>query len=99
GTQAFGFKGGIGTSSRHLPKKFGGYTVGVLVQSNFGGILSVNGAPVGEELGVHYLAGENLDPTDGSIMIVVATDAPLDARNLERLAKRAFMGIARTGGF
>lgn len=99
GTQAFGFKGGIGTSSRLLPKKLGGYTVGVLVQSNFGGILAVNGAPVGEKLGVHYLAGENLDPTDGSIMIVVATDAPLDARNLERLAKRAFMAIARTGGF
>ncbi len=99
GTQAFGFKGGIGTSSRLLPAKLGGYTVGVLVQSNFGGILTVNGAPVGEELGVHYLAGENLDPTDGSIMIIVATDAPLDARNLERLSKRAFMAIARTGGF
>lgn len=99
GTQAFGFKGGIGTASRHLPEKFGGYKVGVLVQSNFGGVLTVDGAPVGEELGVHFLAGENLDPTDGSIMIVVATDAPLSARNLERLAKRAFMGIARTGGF
>jgi D-aminopeptidase len=99
GTVAFGFKGGIGTSSRRLPVKFGGYTVGVLVQSNFGGILSIAGAPVGEELGVHYLAGEDLDPADGSIMIIVATDAPLDARNLERLAKRAFMAIARTGGF
>lgn len=99
GTIAFGFKGGIGTSSRHLPAKFGGYTVGVLVQSNFGGILTVNGAPVGEALGVHFLAGENLDSGDGSIMIVVATDAPLHARNLQRLAKRAFMAIARTGGF
>lgn len=99
GTRAFGFKGGIGTSSRILPSKFGRYTVGVLVQSNFGGILTINGAPVGEDLGVHYLAGEDLDPADGSIMIIVATDAPLDARNLERLAKRAFMAISRTGGF
>src|SRR5690625_1287179 len=99
GTIAFGFKGGIGTSSRKLPEKLGGYTVGVLVQSNFGGVLTIDGAPVGEELGVHYLAGRDLDPGDGSIMIIVATDAPIDARNLERLAKRAFMAIARTGGF
>lgn len=98
-TRAFGFKGGIGTSSRRLPKKLGGYTVGVLVQSNFGGVLSINGAPVGKELKNHYLAGQNLDPGDGSIMIIVATDAPLDARNLHRICKRAFMGIARTGGF
>lgn len=99
GTVAFGYKGGIGTSSRKLPKKLGDYTVGVLVQSNFGGVLTVNGAPVGEGLGQHYLAGEDLTSSDGSIMILVATDAPLDARNLERLAKRAFMAIARTGGF
>lgn len=98
-TRAFGYKGGIGTSSRKLPKKLGAYTVGVLVQSNFGGILTINGAPVGKELKNHYLSGTNLDPGDGSIMIIVATDAPLDARNLHRLCKRAFMGIARTGGF
>lgn len=99
GTVAFNFKGGIGTSSRKLPENLGNYTVGVLVQSNFGGVLTIDGAPVGEELGVHYLAGQDLDPGDGSIMIIVATDAPIDSRNLERLAKRAFMAIARTGGF
>ncbi len=99
GTRAFGFKAGIGTSSRVLPERLGGYTVGVLVQSNFGGILSVDGAPVGEELGEHYLAGRDLEVSDGSIMIVAATDAPIDARNLQRLSKRAFMAIARTGGF
>lgn len=99
GTAALGFKGGIGTSSRILPADKGGYAVGVLVQSNFGGILSVNGAPVGEELGTHYMAGEIPYDVDGSIMIVVATDAPLTPRNLERLAKRAFLGIARVGGF
>lgn len=128
GTRALGFKGGIGTSSRQLPENRGGYTVGVLVQSNFGGILTVNGAPVGEELGNHYLSSRRTTQSglttelvaqnnrqtapsgqpgdngydfdvDGSIMIVVATDAPLTSRNLERLAKRAFMGIARVGGF
>jgi len=131
GTRALGFKGGIGTSSRQLPENRGGYTVGVLVQSNFGGILTIDGAPVGEELGNHYMAGEvpyqagltsrgkqndisesgkngsnNEDSvdgydfdTDGSIMIVVATNAPLTSRNLNRLAKRAMMGVARTGGF
>jgi len=99
GTRALGFKGGIGTSSRVLPQKLGGYTVGVLVQSNFGGILTIDGAPVGEELGNHYLAEDVPYDVDGSVMIVVATDAPLDSRNLERLAKRAFLGIARTGGF
>ena len=124
GTRALGFKAGIGTSSRRLPESRGGYTVGVLVQSNFGGILTVNGAPVGEELGNHYMSGDvpyevslNSDSksrrstrslqsmdgydydVDGSIMIVVATDAPLTSRNLERLAKRAIMGVARTGGF
>jgi D-aminopeptidase len=99
GTSALGFKGGIGTSSRKLPVKLGGYTVGVLVQSNFGGILTVNGAPVGQELDNHYLSTEVPYDVDGSIMIVVATDAPLRSRNLERLAKRAFLGISRVGGF
>lgn len=99
GTSALGFKGGIGTASRILPEKLGGYTVGVLVQSNFGGVLTIDGAPVGEELNNHYLSSEVPYDVDGSIMIVIATDAPLLSRNLERLAKRAFMGIARVGGF
>lgn len=98
GTSAFGFKGGIGTSSRRLPGSAGGYTVGVLVQSNFGGVLSVDGVPVGEELDRFYMSGRTDDSPEGSCMIIVATDAPLDARNLERLAKRAVMGLARTGG-
>jgi len=104
GTVAFGFKGGIGTASRKLPARFGGFTVGVLVQSNFGGVLTVNGAPVGQELGRYYLKDE-LNPTatqpstpDGSIIMVLATDAPLDARNLRRLASRAMIGMGRTGG-
>ena len=130
GTVAFGFKGGIGTASRVVPKKFGGYTVGVLVQTNFGGVLTMNGAPVGRELGRYYLkedlepptrsgregAGQtqsksesnsnsdsnsdsnlNSDRADGSVIIVIATDAPLDARNLRRLAARAMLGLARTG--
>ncbi|MEE8384393.1 MAG: P1 family peptidase, partial [Dehalococcoidia bacterium] len=99
GTQAFGWKGGIGTSSRVLPEPLGGYTVGVLVQSNFGGILSIGGAPVGRELGRYSYRRfvEGVDEGDGSIMMVVATDAPLSVRNLERLAKRAIMGLARTG--
>jgi D-aminopeptidase len=122
GTRAFGFKGGIGTASRKLPQSLGGYTVGVLVQTNFGGVLSIAGAPVGKELGSYYLRdeiepvkpinqmnGASLDPVvpkepgrhrddaNGSCMIVVATDAPLDARNLKRLASRAIMGMARTG--
>jgi D-aminopeptidase len=104
GTVAFGFKGGIGTSSRKLPPSLGGYTVGVLVQSNFGGVLTVAGAPVGKELGRYYLRNEvgsnhpeRRDDADGSCMIVVATDAPLDARNLKRLAARAILGLARTG--
>lgn len=99
GTSALGFKGGIGTSSRTLPEKFGGYTIGVLVQSNFGGVLTINGAPIGEELENHYMASDVPYDVDGSIMIVVATDAPLLSRNLERLAKRALLGIARVGGF
>lgn len=96
GTIAFGFKGGIGTSSRKLPQTLGGYTVGVLVQTNFGGVLSIAGAPVGKELGHYYLRNET-ENANGSCMIVVATDAPLDARNLKRLAARAIMGLARTG--
>jgi D-aminopeptidase len=104
GTQAFSWKGGIGTSSRVLPEALGSYTVGVLVQTNFGGALSMNGAPVGRELG-NYSHREFLEPVadtdkeDGSIMIVVATDAPLTARNLDRVASRAIMGLARTGSF
>lgn len=108
GTVAFGFKGGIGTASRVTPRAEGGYTVGVLVQSNFGGVLTIAGAPVGRELGRYYLrdqiegpaprAGGPGDAADGSIIVVVATDAPLDARNLERLAARALLGLARTGG-
>ncbi|GAB3914800.1 P1 family peptidase [Larkinella knui] len=94
GTVCFGFKGGIGTASRKLPVSLGGYTVGVLVQTNFGGVLQIAGVPVGVELG-KFSFKEKLD---GSCMMVVLTDAPLDARNLKRLAKRAFMGLARTGG-
>ncbi|MDQ3745540.1 MAG: P1 family peptidase [Acidobacteriota bacterium] len=137
GTVAFGFKGGIGTASRVVPARYGGYTVGVLVQTNFGGVLTINGAPVGRELGRYYLKedlepapksarreketnegrdlkeeGRNLkepsadadrtssldaDRADGSVIVVVATDAPLDARNLRRLAARAMLGLARTG--
>lgn len=120
GTVAFGFKGGIGTASRKLPAKLGGYTVGVLVQTNFGGVLTINGAPVGRELGKYYLKDElasaamggcnrqdsrkppNPSPCypntpDGSIIIVIATDAPVEARNLSRMAARAMLGLARTG--
>ena len=115
GTSAFGWKGGIGTSSRVLPASLGGYTVGVLVQSNFGGILQILGAPVGRELGRYAFSAqvggngggdsgdpgreESEDQSQGSIMMVVATDAPLSERNLERVARRAVMGLARTGSF
>src|SRR5438477_12982166 len=104
GTVVFGFKGGIGTSSRRLPPKLGGYTVGVLVQTNFGGVLTIAGAPVGQELGQYYLrkelqqGGGGKDKADGSCMIVVATDAPLDARNLKRLAARAWRSEERRVG-
>lgn len=98
GTVCFGFKGGMGTASRVLPKTSGGYTVGVLVQTNFGGVLQIDGAPVGEALKKYYLSGQLQNDVDGSCMMVVATDAPLDARNLERLAQRAIMGLAKTGG-
>lgn len=103
GTVAFGWKGGVGTSSRLLPASLGGWAVGVLVQSNFGGVLQVLGAPVGRELGQYAFrqaveAERGPDPRgDGSVMIVVATDAPLSDRNLRRLAARAVMGLARTG--
>jgi len=108
GTIAFGWKGGIGTASRKLPPSLGGHTVGVLVQTNFGGVLSINGAPVGKELGRYEFRNElealrseasalGNDHAEGSCMIVVATDAPVDARNLKRLAARAIMGMARTG--
>jgi D-aminopeptidase len=102
GTVAFGWKGGIGTSSRKLPQNLGGYTVGVLVQTNFGGVLTIAGAPVGQELGRYYLhqelpEGSGKDKADGSCMIVIATDAPIDARNLRRLAAREWLGMARTG--
>jgi len=108
GTVAFGWKGGIGTSSRKLPGSLGGWTVGVLVQSNFGGVLQVSGAPVGRELAryafqdavaVRAAAGRGPadDRGDGSIIIVIATDAPLGDRNLRRVASRAMMGLGRTG--
>ncbi len=105
GTQAFAWKGGIGTSSRVMPDSLGGYTIGVLVQTNYGGVLTMNGAPVGRELGNYAYrneletANDDDHPEDGSIMIVVATDAPLNARSLDRLAMRAMMGLARTGSY
>ena len=98
GTVAFGWKGGIGTSSRVLPEMVGGYTVGVLVQSNYGGILRVDGVPVGEELGQYFMSNVvDRGDADGSIVVVLATDAPLSDRNLERLAARAMLAIGRTG--
>src|SRR5216684_46784 len=93
GTVAFGFKGGVGTSSRRIP---GGYTVGAMVQTNYGGVLTIAGAPVGVELGLHSLQ-DQLNTGKGSVMIVIATDAPVDARNLKRLAARAMLGLGRTG--
>ncbi len=96
GTICFQYKGGIGTSSRIIPESFGGYTVGVLVQTNFGGVFELNGVPIAKELD-NYSRNFTYD-VDGSCMIVVMTDAPLNARNLERLAKRAIMGLAKTGG-
>ena len=99
GTRAFGFKGGIGTSSRHLPPKLGGYTVGVLVQTNYGGVLTIAGAPVGRELGRYVFRNEleGGDQGKGSVMVVIATDAPVDARNLKRMGARAMLGLGRTG--
>ena len=98
GTICFGFKGGIGTSSRVLPARYGGYTVGVLTQTNYGGVLEIAGIPVGRYLENYPYRDAVLQDTDGSCMIVIVTDAPLDARNLERLAKRGMMGLSRTGG-
>lgn len=116
GTVAFGFKGGIGTSSRKLPSSLGGYTVGVLVQTNYGGVLTINGAPVGQELGRYFLKEQlgtqlsqcqprgrhlqidlSLCKADGSVIVVIATDAPVDARNLKRMGARAMLGLGRTG--
>ncbi len=98
GTVCFGFKGGIGTASRQLPPALGGHIVGVLVQANFGGVLEIAGVPVGKELGA-YPYKRSIEDADGSCMIVVATDAPINARNLKRMAKRAMLGLAKTGGF
>jgi D-aminopeptidase len=107
GTRALGWKGGIGTSSRQLPEALGGFTVGALVQANYGGILQIDGVPVGKQLG-RYAYRDVLQGTgdaaggdndDGSCMIVLATDAPISPRNLERMAKRAVLGLARTGSF
>lgn len=97
GTVAFGFKGGIGTASRQLGREEGGHVVGVLVQTNYGGTLSISGAPVGLELRAQGLPRRIASPTGGSVIVVVATDAPIDGRNLRRLATRALFGIARTG--
>ncbi len=99
GTSCLGFKGGIGTSSRVLPERFGGYAVGVLVQSNFGGILSINGAPVGRELGMYSYSNRLDYSPDGSCMIIIATDAPLSSRNLKRLAKRSMLAFGKVGSF
>jgi D-aminopeptidase len=98
GTICFGFKGGIGSASRVLPSSLGGYTLGVLVQTNFGGVLQIEGKQIGKELGKYAFKDAILQDVDGSCMMVLITDAPLDARNLERLAKRAMMGLAKTGG-
>ena len=100
GTICFGFKGGIGTASRVLPESLGGYTIGVLVQTNYGGILEIDGVQVGQRLEKHDFINhvKKSENVDGSCMMVVITDAPLDSRNLERLAKRAMMGMAKTGG-
>jgi D-aminopeptidase len=98
GTVCFGYKGGIGTSSRKLSSAQGGYVVGVLVQSNFGGVLQINGAPVAQELARLRKSAPGSDP-DGSCMVVVATDTPLDARNLRRLAARAMLGLGSTGSY
>ncbi len=98
GTVAFGWKGGIGTSSRVLPKSLGGYRVGVLVQTNFGGVLQIMGAPVGQALGQYAFQNDlSLERGNGSVIVVIATDAPLSDRNLERVAARAMMGLGRTG--
>ena len=98
GTVCFGFKGGIGTSSRVLPASLGGYTVGVLVQTNYGGVLEIAGVSVGQMLGQYSFKDHIANYADGSCMIVIITDAPITSRNLERVAKRGFMALAKTGG-
>ncbi|HMQ01199.1 MAG TPA: P1 family peptidase, partial [Cyclobacteriaceae bacterium] len=98
GTMSLGFKGGIGTASRVIPASAGGYTLGVLVQSNFGGVLQVNGVPVGQEMKRHMFTRYVPEIGDGSCMIVVMTNAPIDSRNLKRLAERAMLGLGRAGG-
>lgn len=97
GTTCFGWKGGIGTSSRKLPKSLGGYTVGVLVQTNFGGNLQISGLPAGQLL-KKFSFRDALQNADGSCMMIIATDAPIIDRNLQRMAQRAMMGLAKTGG-
>lgn len=97
GTRCFGFKGGIGTASRKLPESLGGYTVGVLVQTNFGGVLEINGVPIMKEMG-DFPYKKAIEATDGSCMMIVLTDAPVSDRNLKRIAKRAMLGLAKTGG-
>jgi D-aminopeptidase len=99
GTTCYGWKGGIGTASRKLPESRGGFTIGVLVQTNHGGVFQINGYPVGVKLGNYYMKRYLEEPPEGSCMVVVATDAPLDSHNLKRLAVRAILGIPRTGGF
>lgn len=108
GTSTLGWKGGIGTSSRALPEELGGYTVGALVQTNYGGILRIDGVPVGRRLGKYSFrqvveSGEASSSTgsedEGSCMIILATNAPVSPRNLERMAKRAMLGLARTGSY
>jgi len=99
GTTCYGWKGGIGTASRKLPESRGGYTIGVIVQTNHGGVFQINGYPVGVKLGNYYMRRYLEEPPEGSCMVVVATDAPLDSHNLNRLAMRAILGIPRTGGF
>ena len=99
GTQALGFKGGIGTASRVLPKSLGGYRIGILVQSNFGGLLTINGVPVGKEMGKNLFKKELSIEDEGSCMIVIATDAPLSPRNLKRMAKRSAHAFGRVGAY
>ncbi len=100
GTICFDFKGGIGTASRVLPESLGGYTIGVIVQTNYGGVLEIDGVQVGQKLGEFDFKQHipQASSVDGSCMMVVITDAPIDSRNLERVAKRAMMGLAKTGG-
>ena len=98
GTICFGYKGGIGTSSRKIPESLGAYTIGVLVQTNFGGVLEINGVPIGKELNNYPFRDQIESSADGSCMIIIMTDAPLSSRNLKRMAKRAMLGLAKTGG-